>query len=111
MSKVTKLQQLRQSQSFNKKFGIWVRWAIAVVLIIFSIFPVIWMISAALNPVSTLATQKLIPEKAGLSNFQNLIGNPIFPFFTWLWNSIKISTISTILTLTLTYHCHPERAH
>ena len=102
MSKVTRLQQLRQSQSFSKKFSIVVRWIIAAGLIVFSVFPLVWIISAALNPVSTLATQKLIPENPGFGNFRDLIGNPVFPFFTWLWNSIKISTISTILTLSLT---------
>ena len=102
MSKVTKLQQLRQSQSFNKKFGIVIRWFIAAGLIVFSVFPLVWIIAAALNPVSTLATQKLIPDNLGFDNFKDLIGNPVFPFFTWLWNSIKISTISTLLTLSLT---------
>jgi arabinogalactan oligomer/maltooligosaccharide transport system permease protein len=102
MSKVSKFKQLRQSQSFNKKFGIAIRWVIAVVLIIFSVFPLVWIISASINPVSTLATQKLIPENPSLVNFKSLVGNPIFPFFTWLWNSVKVTTISTILTLSLT---------
>jgi ABC-type maltose transport system permease subunit len=31
-----------------------------------------------------------------------LVNNPVFPFFTWLGNSLKISTISTLLTLSLT---------
>jgi ABC-type glycerol-3-phosphate transport system permease component len=40
-------------------FRIAVRLVIAVILIIFSIFPILWMISASLNPTGTLATQKL----------------------------------------------------
>ncbi|MCJ7694748.1 MAG: sugar ABC transporter permease [Anaerolineaceae bacterium] len=102
MSEISKFKKLRQSQSFNRKFGIVIRWIIAVFLIIFSIFPLVWIISAALNPVSTLATQKLIPNNPGFQNFRALINNPVFPFFTWLWNSVNISTISTILTLSLT---------
>lgn len=102
MSEISKLKKLRQSQSFNKKFGVVIRWIIAVFLIIFSVFPLVWIISAALNPVSTLATQKLIPNNPGFGNFKSLVNNPVFPFFTWLWNSVKISTISTILTLSLT---------
>jgi len=102
MSEISKFKKLRQSQSFNRKFGIVIRWIIAVFLIIFSIFPLVWIISASLNPVSTLATQKLIPNNPGFQNFKALVNNPVFPFFTWLWNSVKISTISTILTLSLT---------
>ncbi len=80
---------------------IW-RWALAVVLVVFSIFPVLWIISASINPVNDLANQKLIPNNWGFQNFEQLVTNPIFPFFTWFKNSIIISTISTILTLSLT---------
>ncbi|KUK94146.1 MAG: Maltose permease [Anaerolineaceae bacterium 46_22] len=86
----------------QRRLGLILRWILAVVLIIFSIFPVIWIISASIDPVNNLATQKLIPDNAGIQNFRELINNPIFPFFTWLWNSIKISVITTVLTLTLT---------
>ena len=75
---------------------------LAVVLITFSIFPVLWIISASVNPVNDLANQTLIPANAGFQNFEKLVTNPIFPFFNWLWNSIKISVISTLLTLALT---------
>jgi ABC-type maltose transport system permease subunit len=88
--------------SQQRHFGLILRWVLAFVLIVFSIFPVIWIVSASLDPVNNLATQKLIPENAGFENFRELIQNPIFPFFTWLWNSIKISLITTVLTLSLT---------
>jgi len=78
------------------------RWALAAVLILFSIFPVLWIISAAINPVNDLASQQLIPANASLVNFRQLVSNPIFPFFTWLKNSLIISTASTLLTLSLT---------
>jgi ABC-type maltose transport system permease subunit len=85
----------------RKRIGTIFRWILAIILVIFSIFPVIWMVSASLDPVNNLATQKLIPDNAGFDNFETLT-TPIFPFFTWLWNSIKVSGITTILTLTLT---------
>jgi ABC-type maltose transport system permease subunit len=85
----------------RKRIGTIFRWILAIILVIFSIFPVVWMVSASLDPVNNLATQKLIPDNAGFDNFETLT-TPIFPFFTWLWNSIKVSGITTILTLTLT---------
>jgi len=88
--------------SQQRRLGLILRWILAVILIIFSIFPVIWIVSASIDPVNNLATQKLIPDNAGFDNFRELINNPIFPFFTWLWNSIKISVITTALTLSLT---------
>jgi len=86
----------------QKRIGLILRWVLAIFLILFSIFPVLWIISASLDPVNNLATQKLIPDNAGWENFNELVDNDIFPFFTWLWNSIKISTITTLLTLSLT---------
>ena len=86
----------------SKTTGLIIRWAIAVVLIAFSIFPVLWVISASINPVNDLATQQLIPKNANLNNFKALFGNPIFPFWTWMKNSLIVSTIATLLTLTLT---------
>jgi ABC-type maltose transport system permease subunit len=97
---VKQKKQLTISQ--QRVVGTILRWVLAVVLILFSVFPVLWIVSASLDPVNNLATQKLIPDNAGWDNFQELINNPIFPFFTWLWNSIKISSITTILTLSLT---------
>ncbi|MBP7213777.1 MAG: sugar ABC transporter permease, partial [Anaerolineaceae bacterium] len=80
---------------------IW-RWALAVVLVAFSLMPLLWMISAAINPVNDLASQKLIPDNWNFDNFKALVNNPIFPFFTWLKNSMIVSTTSTLLTMGLT---------
>ena len=91
-----------RSMTQQRHLGIIIRWIIAVFLIFFSVFPLLWIISASLNPTGTLATARLIPENPGLKNFQDLIGNPTFPFFRWFWNSVKITTITTILTISLT---------
>ncbi len=75
---------------------------LAIVLVTFSIFPVLWIVSAAINPVNDLANQKLIPDNANFNNFTKLVDNPIFPFFTWMKNSLFVSVISTVLTVSLT---------
>ena len=71
-------------------------------LIIFAVFPVLWIISASFNPADSLATQTLIPRNAGLDNYRELFSNPIFPYWTWYWNSLKISFITTILSISIT---------
>jgi ABC-type maltose transport system permease subunit len=68
----------------------------------FAIFPVLWVLSASLNPVNTLASARLIPTNIGLDNYRFLFESPEFPLLTWLWNSIKISSITTILSVTIT---------
>ncbi len=102
MSEIIKTAKKPRSMKKKKHLGIIIRWIIAIFLIFFSVFPLLWIISASLNPTGTLATARLIPKNPGFKNFQDLIGNPTFPFFRWFWNSIKITTISTVLTLSLT---------
>ncbi len=102
------LGKIKGSQKFQYRFGIGIRLLIALVLILFAIFPVLWIVSAALDPTNSLATQKLIPENAGFINFQRLFNqDPSYQFGDvyfgkWLLNSIKISTITTVLSLSIT---------
>lgn len=91
-----------ESVSRSRRTGLILRWLLAVVLVFFSIFPVLWIVSAAINPVNDLANQQLIPANANFDNFKELTSNPVFPYFTWLGNSMKVSIASTLLTLTLT---------
>lgn len=102
MSSITSIQRLRASASVQRKFSIGVRLIIAVFLIIFSIFPVLWVISASLNPTGTLATQKLIPDNPGLGNYRELLNLEQFPFWKWFGNSLKIASITSVLSLAIT---------
>lgn len=79
-----------------------VRWLIALVLIAFAIFPVLFVLSASLNPTNTLASARLIPNNVGLDNYRFLFESPEFPLTTWLFNSLKISTITTVLSVSIT---------
>ena len=100
MSSITSVQQLRSSIKARQMFSTGVRLLIAVLLIIFSIFPVLWVVSASLNPVGALATQKLIPESPGFQNYRELLD--VVPYWTWFWNSVKIAGITAVLSLAIT---------
>lgn len=102
MSSLSTVQQLRTSARAQRNFGIGVRLIIAVVLIVFAIFPMLWVLSASINPTSSLATQKLIPDNAGLGNYRALLTSGEFPFWTWFGNSIKIATITSVFSLAIT---------
>ena len=102
MSKSTKNAQGFKSASLQRKISIILRLILAVILIIFSIFPILWVISAAFNPTGSLATQKLIPAKPGLDNFRELMSSEEFPFWTWFGNSIKVAGITSVLSLSIT---------
>lgn len=82
------------------------RYAIALILIFFALFPVVWIVSASFNPSDTLGTQTLIPDNASLENYEKLLTDNEFsrnfPFTKWLLNSLKISTITTIISVSIT---------
>ncbi|MBE0411173.1 MAG: sugar ABC transporter permease [Anaerolineales bacterium] len=75
---------------------------ITLLAVAFALFPIIWIISAAFNPASSMATQQLIPPNASLANFEKALRNPLHPYFTWMWNSLKISSITMVLAVTVT---------
>ena len=101
-------QDLSTSQKFQRRFSTTVRLLVALLLIFFAIFPVLWIISASFNSSQSLATQTLIPERASLINYQRLFGmDPSYKFGDlvfqkWIFNSVKVATISTILSLGIT---------
>lgn len=101
-------RDLRSSQKFMKRFSVVVRLIIALFLIFFSIFPVLWIISASFSSSQSLSTQTLIPERASLINYQRLFGmDPSYKFGDlvyqkWVFNSVKVASISTVLSLSLT---------
>jgi ABC-type maltose transport system permease subunit len=102
MSSINSVQRLRTSARAQRRVSISVRLIIAVILIFFSVFPVLWVISASMNPTGSLATQTLIPENPGFGNFNTLVQSGEFPFWSWFGNSIKIAGITSIGSLAIT---------
>lgn len=96
------------SRTFQKRLSVGVRMVVGVFLIGFAVFPVIWIISASFDNSQSLATQQLIPRNAGIDNYKILFGLvPGYRFGDlvyqkWLFNSVKISTITTLLSLSIT---------
>lgn len=68
----------------------------------FALFPVLWIAAASFDPRNSLATQSLIPPHASLANYKELLANPIIPYMKWMINSLKVSTITSILSVFLT---------
>jgi len=102
MSSTGFLERLRTSAILQYRIGVGLRLLLAVILIIFSVFPILWVISASLNPTGSLATQTLIPPNPGFDNYRTLLSSGEFPFWTWFWNSLKIALITDVLSLSIT---------
>jgi ABC-type maltose transport system permease subunit len=80
----------------------WWKYLLAAAMIGFALLPAVWVVSASLNPAKTLVGATLIPKNPGFGNYADLINHPVYPFETWMWNSVKVTVVSVTLTVILT---------
>jgi ABC-type maltose transport system permease subunit len=70
------------------------RYVVATAAALFALYPIVWMVSASINPIDSLAGARLIPDGATLDNYRAVLANvEASPFMTWLWSSYKIAFI------------------
>ncbi|MCC6799995.1 MAG: sugar ABC transporter permease [Anaerolineae bacterium] len=92
----TQLQHQRQRQRSRQLAG---RLVLLLLALFYALFPIIWIASASLDPRNSLVNLGLIPRGATLDNYKTLLNSDIHPFTRWLWNSIKVSTITMVLSV------------
>ena len=93
-TKTSSLQALRQSQKARFRITLAFKYLIAAVVLIYSLFPIIWTISASFSPTGSISGQSLIPDPPTLRNYECILAQD---FWLWMWNSFKISSISALL--------------
>jgi ABC-type maltose transport system permease subunit len=75
---------------------------VALVGVVFALYPVVWVISASINPIDSLSGATLIPDGATFDNYEEILANPsASPFMTWLWNSWKIAGVIAAVNVLL----------
>ncbi|MFO7321700.1 MAG: sugar ABC transporter permease [Chloroflexota bacterium] len=76
-----------------------VRLVLLAIAIIYALFPVVWIISVSINPANTNVVRQLVPPNATLQWYEMLLNSTQYPFLTWLFNSVKLSVITMVLSL------------
>ncbi len=96
-----------ESRMFTKWFRDkgW-RHLVAILALIFALFPVIWVISASLRPGGTLISQTLIPKDPSFQNYRDLLRGEtdfglVIPFTNWYVNTLLIIGGAAILNTML----------
>ncbi len=97
-----RITQSAGSLSRQRNIALALRILLAIVMLFFALFPVAWIFSASIDPSNSLANQQLIPDRPTLRNYTNLLQSTAIPFRTWMWNSIKLSVITTVLGVLMT---------
>jgi arabinogalactan oligomer/maltooligosaccharide transport system permease protein len=95
----------------RRPFKLWYRdvgWrhVVGFLALVFALFPVLWTLSAAFNPLGTLTSQKLIPDEISFVNFKRLLFEDV-PFRSWFINTLLIggfaAAANTILSAFAAY--------
>jgi maltose/maltodextrin transport system permease protein len=95
----------------SQRWRVWAAHAALWVLLALTLFPLLAVISISLRP-GNFATGSLIPTTISFEHWQLALGipytqpdgtvvQPPFPVLLWLWNSIKIATISSLLIVAI----------
>ena len=85
-------------------FRVWLRRSgsrhlFAIAAVIFSLYPVVWIVSASFNASDSLASARLIPRDVTFDNFTGLFDNDTSPIGTWMWNSVYIATLAASINV------------
>src|SRR5690606_3560430 len=91
--------QIRRQRRRQRSRQLAVRIVLLLLALFYALFPIIWIVSASLDPRNSLVNLGLIPQGATLSHYETLLSSDIHPFTRWLWNSIKVSTITMVLSV------------
>jgi arabinogalactan oligomer / maltooligosaccharide transport system permease protein len=75
------------------------RHLVALGACVFALFPILFVVSAAFNPLGTLSSSTLIPSGASTLNFEALFNRTEFTH--WFVNSIVIAGFATLFSLVL----------
>jgi multiple sugar transport system permease protein len=79
----------------------WAWWVGAIMIVLYTLFPVAWMVSLSLKPSADLANQSFLPSGFGFSleNYKTVFQDELF--ISALRNSFGISLIATTISVVL----------
>ena len=77
------------------------RHIVAILVCLFSLFPLYLVIISSLNPTGSLNLTSFIPTEISFKNFSLLFSDPRIPYLTWMRNSLIIAGAVAILSVTI----------
>ena len=77
------------------------RHLVGIVMVIFSAFPLLFVLSSSLNPHGTLTGSNALFSKVGLDAYIRILNTPEQPFAVWFGNTLVIAGTTSICTVFL----------
>jgi len=90
--------------------GNWWRYLVSLAAILFALFPIVWVVSAAFSPLPSLTSAQLVPDDVTLENFRRILsGHPgekgteqealDVPYTSWYVNTLVISGATALFSV------------
>jgi arabinogalactan oligomer/maltooligosaccharide transport system permease protein len=88
----------RRRRSFGRWFADtgW-RHVVAIVVSIFAIFPLLYVLSASLNPQGTLTGSNQLFSAIGIDSYVRILTDPQIPYPMWFLNTILVATVTGLV--------------
>jgi arabinogalactan oligomer / maltooligosaccharide transport system permease protein len=77
------------------------RHVVGIAALVFALFPILFVLSASLNPVGTLTGSNRLFSTIAIDNYTRLFGNPFQPFAAWFINTMVIGLVTATCTVFL----------
>ncbi len=97
----TRAPRRRPSHRRRSRISLVGKYAIAVGTSIIAIFPILYIVSASLNPNGSLVGSNGLFSQLDLGNYVELFSNPAQPFAAWFANTLIIGLITAAGTVVL----------
>jgi arabinogalactan oligomer/maltooligosaccharide transport system permease protein len=90
----------------RRPFGRWFRetgWRhiVGAVMLVVSVFPIVFVLSASLNPNGTLTGTNALFSVIGFDSYMRILSDPQIPYTAWYANTIMIAAITCVATVFL----------
>ncbi|MGQ4569379.1 sugar ABC transporter permease [Dermabacteraceae bacterium P9123] len=73
------------------------RHIVGILALIFAAFPILYVISASLNPLGSVSTTSLIPKQISFDNYTELLSGKRGPFLRWYLNTVIVCTVVAVI--------------
>lgn len=93
-------------QPRRRSLGAWFadtgwRHLVAIAVSIFAIFPLLYVLSASLNPKGTLTGSNQLFSEIGIDSYVRILSDPRNPYLKWFGNTLMIAIVTGVVTVLL----------
>jgi arabinogalactan oligomer/maltooligosaccharide transport system permease protein len=75
------------------------RHVVGLVAVVWAVFPLLYIVSAALNPLGSVVSTSIVPTHVSLDNFDKILTDPSRPYLRWFANTLIVCTVVTAVQI------------